>query len=141
MLWHLEIAFQFILVGMLWKWPDGRPKFAGLMVANFLMEMAMVGAQRSGRYSATVNIWYWCVLLEIPLIALALIEAGKLVPFRPSHTFILSWWIAGTMGCAWIRFYPWTGEAAIVINSVAFMAWIIAKVADDSPMLYPRRKS
>lgn len=127
MLWHCEIVLQLILVSALWKWPDGRPKFAGLMLANLVMEIAMLWSERIADYTGVHNVWYWCVVLEVPLVAMALREALRNSLAVKYHALILSWWVACTMGCAWIRFYPYTGVAVVLLNCLAYLAWIYAK--------------
>ena len=125
MLWHLEFVTEVLLVFWMIFRQDDRKWFEALLSVNVFLEMFMMLCERSGNSKEIGAVWYVCVALEIPLTALALIESCS---FRPNtHRNILCWWVAVTMGCAWIRFYPYTGMATLIVNEVAFLAWLWEK--------------
>ncbi len=72
------------------------------------------------------NIWFAGVIIQIPLIAVALEEAASYLPLY--HRTLLFWWIAATFACAWIRIYPYTGMAVLILNSAAFLCWLIMAI-------------
>ena len=126
MIWHVETALLLWLLILIDRRPDQRPRFAALLAFDFTMETAALIAQRLHYMPALTTLTYLGNLGDIPLWALAAIEAADYRPMR--HRTILYWWMAATCGCAWIRFYPWTGRAVLLVNCVAYACWIWDKI-------------
>lgn len=126
MLWYTEILIESALVIYLVMHRDRRPKFEALIVADFLTQLWQMMAQRMHLTGMATRVWYVGILIQAPLIALALREAAD---YRPMwHRQILFWWIALTFGCAWIRIFPYTGAVLLCINIAAFAGWLILAV-------------
>ena len=119
--WHAELILEALLAVLLCVRPDRRRWFQSLICVNFAFELAYVWFDRSASHQMQVQLWWALILFEIPLWALSLLEA------EGRHKLILVWWFALTMGAAWIRIYPYTGFAVIVVNQIAFAAWIAHK--------------
>lgn len=128
--WHIGLVIQAALVLWLCARSDGRPRFAALMLANLIFEASQLTCERLGYKAAGANVWYLEVLLDIPLLTLALIEAADIRPRW--HLYILCWWVSLTMGCAWIRFFPYTGRTLLIVNAAAYLAWIWLKALRTS---------
>ena len=119
--WHAELALEVVLAVLLCVRPDSRRWFQSLICVNLAFELAYIWFDRSGSHAMQVQLWWALILFEIPLWALSLREA------EGRHRDLPVWWFALTMGCAWIRYYPYTGYCVIVINQAFFLAWIIDK--------------
>lgn len=125
MRWHAELILEAVLAVWLCIRPDGRKWFESLICTNFAFEVVYLIADRTAQRINEAQLWWGLIVVEVPLYALASIEASD---WRPAtHRTILFWWIALTMGCAWLRFYPYTGMAVIAINQVAFICWMWEK--------------
>lgn len=122
MRWHAEWFLSVILALRLIWYPDGRRWFEGLICCNLLMEFAQMGAERFGFTAEAAQVWYIGRVLEGILIIPAILEASALG--RKRHFWILAVWIAATMECAWLRFYPFTGAVLIAVNTAAYVAWL-----------------
>lgn len=125
MLWPFEIILEAILAVWLCVRPDGRRSFQALICVNLAFEIVYFYADRIGNHTYNKQIWWLIVVAEVPLISRALTEAADWRQRR--HLTILAWWVSATMACAWIRFYPYTGAATVVVNQVAFAAWLWQK--------------
>lgn len=126
MLWYLEMVVEAALILWLAFHRDGRPKFEAMIAADFITQLSQVAATRFQFAGFAARVWYVGVLIQIPLIALALREAADYRPLY--HRQILFWWIALTFGCAWIRIFPYTGIALLVLNLAAFTSWLILAI-------------
>ncbi len=118
MLWYAELLLEFLLIIRLTFARNGRPFFEGLIATDFLIQLFQMFGQRVHWFGLGAHIWYVGVLIEIPLMAMALEEASD---YRPLwHRKGLFWWISIVFGCAWIRVFPYTGTALLMINSLYF---------------------
>lgn len=115
----------------MWRRPDGRPKFSAWLAVRFLFDLAQLLAERSvfgtegtpfWHLTVSTSIWYFGTIAGVPLLLMALHEAeGRW------HRRILFGWTAFSMGAAWIRFFPYTGQAVLVCDAAAYVAWIAEK--------------
>jgi hypothetical protein len=121
-LWYAELFFEFSLLLWLALHRDGRPRFEAMLFADFITQVFQIAGERLHHFHWSAQIWYVGVIIQIPLISLALREAAD---YRPvGHRRLLFWWFAVTFGCAWIRIFPYTGTALLWINLLAFAAWL-----------------
>lgn len=122
MRWHAEILIHAILVVWMWRKPDGRPRFSAWLAVRFLCDAVQLVAERSGFGTIGTTVWYLGVVAGVPLLLLALHEAVGVW-----HRRILFSWAALSMGAAWIRFFPYTGAAVLLIDAAAYVAWLVEK--------------
>ena len=133
MRWHAEILIHAVLVLWMWRRPDGRPKFSAWLAVRFLFDLAQLLAERFAfgtkgtpfwHLTVATSVWYFGVIAGGPLLLLALHEAeGKW------HRRILFSWAAFSWGAAWIRFFPYTGQAVLVCDAAAYVAWLMEKTS------------
>jgi len=122
MRWHAEILIHGVLVLWMWIRKDGRPKFAAWLVTRFLFDAAQFLAERFGYGTESTGIWYAGVVFQAPLLLLAMHEAeGRW------HRRILFAWVAFSMCLAWIRFFPYTGQAVLMCDAAAYVGWLTEK--------------
>lgn len=120
-IWHAEVI---LLAALVWthRYRDGRKYFQALMACGLAFDLPSLILVRTGHLTAFTNIAYTRFLFEIPLLALALIESAD---WRPVwHRTILCWWVAATVGCLGIRYFPYSGRALLLVNCAAYSAWI-----------------
>jgi hypothetical protein len=78
--------------------------------------------ERTGHPALAANVWYFGIICCAPLLLLALHEASGLW-----HRRILFAWMALMTAAAWIRYFPYTGRAVLLIDAAAFIAWMAEK--------------
>lgn len=123
--WEIQTVLLVILVAMLRRRRDGRRYFEGLLWCDLVFGIAALVCQRMGYKAQLVTVVYLNNIADVPLWYFALWEAAD---YRPlAHRRILYMWMAGTVGCAWVRFYPWTGKAILCINAIAYASWLYTK--------------
>ena len=125
-MWPAELLVEFALILWLAFHRDGRPKLESLIVADFIAQSGQFSAERFHLLGLAARIWYIGILIQIPMTALALSEAENRPQFYQRQ--ILFWWVAANVGCAWIRIFPFTGTAILVLNATAFSLWLIDAV-------------
>lgn len=122
MLWYAELFAEISLLFWLALHRDRRPRFEAMLWADFITQVFQIFGERLHRFSFESHIWFVGVLIQIPLIAMALREAAD---YRPMfHRRLFFWWLAATYGCAWIRIFPYTGTVLLWINLLAFVWWL-----------------
>lgn len=129
MLWYVEICIHFALVLYLAIRRDGRKYFEAFIVSRFLFDLFQLIHERLHHFQYSTNIWYVGVLFQLPLLFLSLWEATA---HRRGHRAILYAWTCLNLTAAWIRFFPYTGRAVLVIDACAFTCWIVEKVLSSS---------
>jgi hypothetical protein len=120
--WHVEIALLLALTIQTLRHADGRGRFEALLIFDLIMDAIKLFAVRTQHLGLFTNLSYFNYIVDVPLWALAMQEAADHKP--KWHRTILFWWFAVSAGCAWIRFFPWTNRMLLVLNSVAYAAWI-----------------
>lgn len=124
MLWEIELLIHFALVVWIWRKPDGRPGFSAWLAARFLFDAAQFLTDRFGYGTESTTIWYFGVVAGMPLLWLAMHESPGVGRW---HRMILYGWTASNLTAAWIRFFPYTGRAVLVIDATAFVCWMAEK--------------
>lgn len=124
MLWYIALCLHAAFLAYLFNRPDGRPRFEAFLVARFIFDVAQLTAERLGNLRGATNFWYLGILVSVPLLYLALQEASTALT---AHRSILYAWVSLTMAAAWIRFFPYTGNAVLIIDGVCYLAWIVDK--------------
>lgn len=123
MIWAFELLLEFCLLMRLCATKTGRPRFEALIACDFLIQVFQFFGERAHWYGLGAHSWYIGVFIEIPLMALAMIEAAD---YRPMwHRTFLFWWISIVFGLAWIRIFPYTGTALLAVNSIYFLICLI----------------
>lgn len=122
MLWHAELLIECMLFIRLLCHADGRPKFEALIAADILIQAFQMFGERVHWLGLGAHTWYAGALISIPLMYMAMTEASVYQPIR--HRNLLFWWISLTFACAWIRIFPYTNTALLVINATFFVLWI-----------------
>lgn len=122
MLWHVEIGVHFALVLYLAIRRDGRKYFEGFIVSRFLIDACQLFNERMHYFDISPTVWYAGVLFQFPLLFLSLREATT---YRRGHRDILYAWTCLNLTAAWIRFFPYTGRAVLIIDLLAYSAWIV----------------
>lgn len=56
------------------------------------------------------------------------------------HRDILFAWCVLSMAAAWIRFFPYTGHAVLVIDAAACLCWIAEKIHREYTPAIPTAK-
>lgn len=121
--WHAEILIHAALLLLIWRRRTGRPNWEAWLVCRFVFDVGQLLAERMGHNDVAASVWYLGIIVGTWLLLRALHEA---VDIRPTyHRRILFAWTALTMGAAWIRFFPYTGQAVLVIDAAAYVAWIV----------------
>lgn len=124
-IWHVEAFLLLCLVVKLSLWSDGRKYFEALMACALIFDVAGLIFARIGDFKLYTNLTYASYLVETPLMALALSEAAD---FRPTHhRRILFWWMAATVACLGIRYFPYSGRALLICNIIAYTCWLVSK--------------
>lgn len=127
-IWHVEVLLLGALLIRVTRNDDGRPKFEALMLCNFIFDVAGLFMVRTGRVAIYNSHAWWWYVIGCPLTALALMEAVDRGPAsRDRHSTILAWWIAATIACLGIRFYPWSNRALLAMNATFYLWWIMDK--------------
>lgn len=127
--WHIELAIEIALFLVLIYRAPRLPWFEALIGVDVAEQVLQLAGQRFHYLALGARVWRIGVLLEIPLIFMALIETLRIQHVRRNraitslHPIILYAWLALVMGCAWVRIYPYTGWALLVVNACAYAAW------------------
>ena len=122
---HIEILTHGYLCWLLARHHDGRPKFEALNIFDFVFALGGLIAERTGHSALYLNIFYLGALCDIPLWYLAAQEAADWRPF--THRAVLFAWMAFTVGCMSIRYFPYSGFVLLIGNTVFYLAWIVQK--------------
>ena len=120
--WHIEMALHGLLIAAIWRRRPGLPFWQGWCVCRFVFDLAQLLLERSGHVTAAANVWYAGIVAGVPLLVLALLEARQT---PKSHALILYCWVALNAAAAWIRFFPYTGRAVLIIDGAAWLAWLV----------------
>lgn len=131
MLWNLSLVYLAVLAFSLIVRPDGRIRFEAWVFARLVFDTVQLIAERTGHMKVSTSVWYLGVLICAPLLLLALresMEAGG-----RAHREILISWTVLSLAAAWVRFFPYTGHAVVLIDSVASMLWISEKLIREIP--------
>lgn len=122
MLWHVELFVEFFLLIRILCHAYGRPRFEALIATDILIQAFQMFGQRAHWFGLGAHAWYAGVLISIPLMYFAMVEASDYRPVR--HRNLLFWWISLMFACAWIRIFPYTNTALLLINVTFFVLWI-----------------
>lgn len=134
MLWYFELLTEFTLVLWLAFHRDGRPRFEAMLWADFVTGLLQCIFTRVHWLGDAGRIWYIGVIVEAPLMALALTEAADYIPLY--HRRILFWWVSVTYACAWVRIFPFTSTALLLFNLLAFAVWLGHAVSSGTEATY-----
>lgn len=129
MRWHLELIIESALVGVILCQTLNLRWFETLIGVDFLAGLVQIIPYREGYRGFSRLFWEAGIILALPLIFMAVVEAGNMQPSRVKfwHLRILAAWISVQLCCISLQTQPALVLAVngwlLTADALAFVAW------------------